>query len=510
MIVWMNNSRRLLKIGFLLILLLYVVSKSVFPQYISTAQVGDWNSAASWQGGNIAPSPQSNYNDVVDIYGRITLKNSNYALRTFLGNATLTVYDTLIIEGDLNIEAASDIRIEPGAVLVVYGDFNMTGFIIWGGDGSNAGDIVVTGDLNVANQSNFDTQNGNTYVDGNITDPGGNITGTVDPIDSLINNEDLNDLVHSQCNSPVSITLNSTNASALPGSNATITYTGTTGSPDIYQINFDAMAEAEGFTDIAFTNIPASLFSIAVPAGATPGTYNAVLTLRNSGSSCIGTDYEINITAQDAQPAINLISTNLSLCSQITSINLAYSATTNSPDQYSIDFDAAAELQGFTDVNNAALPASPIKIMVPTGANAATYNANLTVRNSSSSQVSNNYAISIEILALPSPSIAIDVTSEYSDSDCFNSGNILVLNVSNFNTYSWSINPTLNDSGEALLETNDGTNTVSFSNFSNINTTNKSYTINITVSDANSCAGADTFNFTLYRRPETGNIYYIP
>ena len=64
------------------------------------------------------------------------------------------------------------------------------------------------------------------------------------------------------------------------------------------------------------------------------------------------------------------------------SANLTYSATTGVPDKYSIDFDAAAEAQGFADVTLASLPASPIVITVPGAATPGTYNGTLTVTNS--------------------------------------------------------------------------------------------------------------------------------
>jgi len=38
-----------------------------------------------------------------------------------------------------------------------------------------------------------------------------------------------------------------------------------------------------------------------------------------------------------------------------TTATLTYSATTNSPDQYSINYDAAAESEGFVDITNATL-----------------------------------------------------------------------------------------------------------------------------------------------------------
>ena len=59
-----------------------------------------------------------------------------------------------------------------------------------------------------------------------------------------------------------------------------------------------------------------------------------------------------------------------SVCAGGTSTNLNYTGSTGGPNQYSIDFDPGAEVQGFVDVVNLTLPAAPasIAITVPAGA----------------------------------------------------------------------------------------------------------------------------------------------
>jgi hypothetical protein len=90
-----------------------------------------------------------------------------------------------------------------------------------------------------------------------------------------------------------------------------------------------------------------------------------------------------------------------SVCAGSSSTNLNYTTTTGSPDEYSIDFDATAEAQGFVDVVNAALPASPITITIPALGAAGNYNAVVTVRNSSASCPSSSVPITITLLANP-------------------------------------------------------------------------------------------------------------
>ncbi|MDH4297599.1 MAG: SprB repeat-containing protein, partial [Cyclobacteriaceae bacterium] len=98
----------------------------------------------------------------------------------------------------------------------------------------------------------------------------------------------------------------------------------------------------------------------------------------------------------------------LPVCEGTTNTNLTYTSTTGSPNQYSIDFDAAAEAQGFVDIVNAALPVSPVGISVPGGAAAGSYNGNLTVVNSGIGCVSLPQAISVTVNLIPTISLGVN------------------------------------------------------------------------------------------------------
>ena len=102
------------------------------------------------------------------------------------------------------------------------------------------------------------------------------------------------------------------------------------------------------------------------------------------------------MSANDCTPPTITLGADPSECIGATSADLTYSATTDDPDQYSIDFDAAAEAQGFVDVVNATLPASPIVITI-SGAAADTYNGVLTVYNSTSGCISTTYPVTVTI-----------------------------------------------------------------------------------------------------------------
>jgi autotransporter-associated beta strand protein len=67
---------------------------------------------------------------------------------------------------------------------------------------------------------------------------------------------------------------------------ANLPYTGTSGTPNQYAINFDATAEAAGFSDVSWTALGASPIAVTVPAGAAAATYNGTITVRISGTGC--------------------------------------------------------------------------------------------------------------------------------------------------------------------------------------------------------------------------------
>lgn len=98
------------------------------------------------------------------------------------------------------------------------------------------------------------------------------------------------------------------------------------------------------------------------------------------------------------------------VCFGATTASLSYSATGNTPTTYSLTFDATAHTDGFTDVVNMALPASPISITIPSTAKAGTtYNATVTVNNGTCTSAS--YPVTITINALPPCTITrTDVT----------------------------------------------------------------------------------------------------
>ena len=197
-----------------------------------------------------------------------------------------------------------------------------------------------------------------------------------------------------------SISLGANPSVCIGSTTANLGYTATTGSPNQYSIDFDAAAQAQGFTDVVNVALAVSPIVITVPGAAAVGTYNGTLTVLNTVTGCVSTSQPVSVTINNT-PTITL-GANPSVCEGDVVAPLPYSATTATPNQYSINFDAAAEAEGFVDVVNAALTATPISITVPGGAGAGVYNATITVRNSASSCVSTSQPITVTINALPS------------------------------------------------------------------------------------------------------------
>ena len=274
------------------------------------------------------------------------------------------------------------------------------------------------------------------------------------------------------------ITLGASPSVCSGSTSSSLPYTATTGSPNQFSINYDATAEGQGFVDVGLSALPISPISLVVPGGAAASTYNATITVRTVGG-CVSSATAFTVTVV-ANPTITL-GANPSVCRGVTSANLTYSATTNSPDQYSIDFNAAANAAGFADIVNAILTVSPIVITVPGAAAAAVYSGSLSVRNNVAGCVSGVSAITVTINALPTASI--------SGSNTICSGSSANLQIALTGTGSWDFTYSTTDSGGTNNSSLIGQSTNPFP-ISVSPTENTTYTM-VFVSDAN-CTGTIT------------------
>lgn len=130
---------------------------------------------------------------------------------------------------------------------------------------------------------------------------------------------------------------------------SSLVFSGTTNSPNQYSIDYDPTANAASFTDVVNQSLTGSPIPISIPAGASPATYNANLTIVNTSTGCQGV-YPITI-------AVNAIPTatfggNPSVVVGTTTSSIALTNTVGSPNQYSINYDATANGAGFNDLTN--------------------------------------------------------------------------------------------------------------------------------------------------------------
>ncbi len=136
------------------------------------------------------------------------------------------------------------------------------------------------------------------------------------------------------------------------------------------------------YTDAAATTAYTGTAAAVVYAKLTaPATYTATSTL---GSCSVSTPVTVT---PNPLPTITLDATT-PVCNGGTSSSLSYTATTGTPTQYTIDFNAAAELAGFADVLSYTTLNSSIALTVPAGAAPGTYTGTITVKNATTGCVS--------------------------------------------------------------------------------------------------------------------------
>jgi hypothetical protein len=200
----------------------------------------------------------------------------------------------------------------------------------------------------------------------------------------------------------------------------------------------------------------------------------------------------VTITITCVNPTISL-GAFPSVCSGVTSANLPYTGTTGTPNQYSIDYNDAANTAGFADVTNATLTASPIVLVVPGAAAAATYNGTLTVRNSTNGCSSGTYPITVTVKPIPTVT-----NNPLTQTICSGASTTLVTLTSDVGgtTFAWTATATAGVSGF----TANGTGTIPVQTISTTGITQGTVTYAITPTAAG-CAGTVT-NYTVLVNPK--------
>jgi hypothetical protein len=132
----------------------------------------------------------------------------------------------------------------------------------------------------------------------------------------------------------------------------------------------------------------------------TAGAVTLTLTSTGQLSPCGPATAHVVVTV-NPMPTITLGASPVLTYYGSTNASLPYTATSGSPDGYSITYDSAAQAAGFSNVALTSLPASPITLTVPIAAGTNTYNGTLTVNYSPAGCTSTNYAFAVTVTLLP-------------------------------------------------------------------------------------------------------------
>lgn len=143
-------------------------SKAVAPDFYSVKK-GYWTTGSTWAG-SVAPAT-TNINSNIEIFYHVThVGDMSYAS----GSAkTLTVTDTLVIDGNLTMGNKSNVVVRDGGVLIITGNFTAENKIEVG----NGGIIAIGGDMTFSNsnQDTYTANGGSLYVLGTVS---GNATAS--------------------------------------------------------------------------------------------------------------------------------------------------------------------------------------------------------------------------------------------------------------------------------------------------------------------------------------------
>jgi len=130
----------------------------------------------------------------------------------------------------------------------------------------------------------------------------------------------------------------------------------------------------------------------------TPGTGKVKVNYTN-GNGCTANSQTVKNVMVNPKPTIAL-GAMPSVCYGTAATALIYTATTEGPDQLSIDFSS-----GIPDVLDAALTANQIPINLPNNLLPGVYSGVLTLRNSTTGCISDSYSLSVTVKELPDPTL---------------------------------------------------------------------------------------------------------
>jgi gliding motility-associated-like protein len=173
--------------------------------------------------------------------------------------------------------------------------------------------------------------------------------------------------------------------------------------------------------NVASTSIYVRLASTATgtPSG------NIVVASTDATSQNVVVSGTVNVL-----PTITLGSVS-NVLTTATSFSLPYSATTGSPNQYSITTGTPTAMPSFSAVSNATLGSSPITVTIPASA-ANTYNFNATVRNSTTGCASSNTPFTVTVTAATPPPTTPATALDFDGVNDVAAGNAITINPTSF------------------------------------------------------------------------------
>ncbi|MEI6853530.1 MAG: fibronectin type III domain-containing protein [Bacteroidota bacterium] len=160
-----------------------------------------------------------------------------------------------------------------------------------------------------------------------------------------------------------------------------------------YKWQQSTTSSSTGFTDIAGSN--SATYDPAIVTQTTWFKRLARVACQTNWTGAAESNV-VTITIESL-PTITLSSSTIVVSGGTTLENLFYTATTGSPDTYSLDYDSIANAMGFADIENAPLTPGQIVLSIPPGAAALSYNAILTVTHNATGCNSLSYPIVLTV-----------------------------------------------------------------------------------------------------------------
>ncbi len=239
---------------YLLIALFSVCSTVLFAQFATLDNnSGDWANAANWVGSNDPTMPFNTGGGTIDIYGYIT---SNSPIIMKKGTLSVSDGDTLVINGDLEIQSNANFSVGNYSVVIVYGNATMGNQT----DIAANGYFIVTGNLTFSgsyNQGSFtsDLIPAQVYVGGTVTFPSGTPDYSAFPVLECgtgdhantdcsygdfvdIEGSPINDFVNGGCSPKPNITSITSNSPVFEGNSISLSANGDPGSGGTWPLTY--------------------------------------------------------------------------------------------------------------------------------------------------------------------------------------------------------------------------------------------------------------------------------